>query len=84
MDPAVADPQYGTGLGLGCFNKRYYKPLSQEDFSFQANPPAEPDLVPAAFPRKKKAVPARKPKGSHKVVTKRGVDVAVNSYNKGN
>ena len=83
MDPAVADPQYGTGLGPGCFNKRYHKPLSQEDLGLQANPPAKPDLVPPAFLRKKKAVPARKPKGSPKVVTKRGVNVAVDSHDEG-
>ena len=83
MDQTVADPQYGTNLGLGCFNKRYHKLLSQEDLGLQVNPPAELDLVMPAFPRKKKAMPARKPKGSPKMVTKGGVDVAVDSHDEG-
>ena len=84
MDSAVADPQYGTGLGPGCYNAKYHKPFSQDDLGLQVNPPVAPDLVSPVFPSKKKAVPARKPKGSPKMMRKKGVNMAVNSHNQDN
>lgn len=76
MDPAIADPQFGTGG----FFLRHYEFFSQDNLELQVNPPMTMASAPPFFLCKKK--PIRNLKGLPKVMRKRGINMAVDSHKK--